>query len=1051
MDSTLACNSRLQRLLWTNDYVALTEEVVLQESSFVLNKKNGTPIRMVHVGLTSTALLIAEDKLSSFSPANRLLHRQTTDCNSDLELFELIYLFPLVNIRLSVRTHSEELGLHVIRLRLCNRRVWYLELSDSGHREDKWHEWVWWIKELEQRRRKEQKMLRRHHRMLGSRNRAYVSNHTMSVAGSMNSVLKPFDHSCGGKKDDTPTASPDRGAIGESLSIKGEHPQSVVHETKGKRGAQVNRWVHHFAEHIIEHHDETLNTCNSDRHLHGAVKEKRGSKNKVNHLADNQIVNPLLEFEINSNSKLSNRSSNIWSEAHLTGSQIHNRSSHTHIRHTFRGFPGRLPSNSRARSLLRQDDVNSLSSLEDIESVASFVSSNAESWTNRHSRDTRKGLLLSVDDLFAKTNFEEHAHGHVGHLRPMASMTRLEALTDVDTDIITHNSSESYWLNAADLEAIHHCSSLPDILEGEASFLEDLPNADDVGHRISLVYLDLENDDESRTPHVINGHVMLLTKEQTDLHKRIMEVRETGTNPTVRRKLRKNKRSLHNRPYTFTDSNFQNALHQSPMSSSSHPTEDGKTEFSNEGKTKNGTKGMGLFFKSHRSHVSRKDDKKCSVRMNGVRDMSPQKLASELTSMDVALFLRIHEAEVVDCMWRKEDHHYRAKNVLAAIESFKRVAGLVADEVLRPVTCQGRVDAIIYFLEVGEELKSRQNFHSLRAVLAGLQAPAVYRLHDTWTLFEHHYEQHYSIMENFLDNVNDEGRSMQNDPELDRAMGAPPCLPFLGSILNRIIEFYSDVDINGTRAAHKMWDHRIDDSSESVDFESEIDVTQGHSLSNLDTNDHSTSENSPRSPAESGKGTLKLENFMTKLMHKVGAMRAHHTSGNTRSDKKSTRISASRKQHIKKLVIEHAKRLARENGVDYFGNDSEELNHPDTSLCMNLVEEFMRGARKSEINTQHRISHHFSDLRQMAHGHDDMPWKHAWTSEYHVHETLLAFQLAAVQYDVGNRKHWVIAGLLQDAQLQTDEKRFALSLEREPPFQLDKPIDLSQDLLPKNM
>lgn len=38
---------------------------------------------------------------------------------------------------------------------------------------------------------------------------------------------------------------------------------------------------------------------------------------------------------------------------------------------------------------------------------------------------------------------------------------------------------------------MRHCSSLPSILDGEASFVEDLKQVDEVTHRTSLAYLDL--------------------------------------------------------------------------------------------------------------------------------------------------------------------------------------------------------------------------------------------------------------------------------------------------------------------------------------------------------------------------------------------------------------------------------------------------------------------------------------------------------------------------------------------------------------------------------
>lgn len=737
MDPGLACNSRIQRLLWTQDYITLTEEVILLESSFVLNRKNDIQTRTVQVGLTSSTLLIAEEKLASIKSSQANKNKR----DSDLELFELIYLFPLVNVRLSIRTHSEEIGEHVIRVRLCNGLIWYLEPSESKHREDTWHEWVWWIHELEQRRRREGKQRRRKQRMKRHR----VHNSRISEHESLDSISltsRGFAAIDGGPGKKIESLDDNEGGRGLPAEPHYEHPtldsnQNVKSASFGptprigdRKQSTAHRWVHHFAEHIIDHHDETLPDSDDEEDDHGSC-HRKDDKTKHGHYSKADAGNPLLFNAPVSHRKLSQRSSKMWSESHLSGS---------HSSLNGRQRQSRATLKNRMQSvLLHSGGVDSMSSLEDILSVGSLVSSNAESWSNRHARDTRKGLILSIDDLFEKTNVEVHRHGHMGRTRPMASMTRLDVLLEENEVVDTKDSTRRFGINKGE---IHHTASLPDVHEGEASFIEDLPNADKLTHRTSLVYLDLENDDDSRTPHVINGHVLLLTKEEMDLHKLVDDLRKRSPDPRLKQTHTKKdkphasfddtahqkKKQWSKTIYSDTNDRPRHHNHYNLKRRVSKPTSTGKR--------------MSIFFTgaNRKLHMLQESPHESP---SSLRDVDPDDLANELTAIDAELFLRIHEAEMVGCMWLKEDRNYRAPNVVSAIDFFKKVAGMVTNEVLLPSGSTERASVIKYFLKVAEALKEMKNYHSLLAVLAGLQSPAVYRLRDTWLLIDEQDPKEY--------------------------------------------------------------------------------------------------------------------------------------------------------------------------------------------------------------------------------------------------------------------------------------------------------------------
>nr|XP_054772136.1 uncharacterized protein LOC129280107 [Lytechinus pictus] len=1007
MDSGLACSSRIQRLLWTQDYISLAEEVILLESSFVLSRRNNLQLRAVQVGLTSSALLIAEEKPSP-QPSNKTPQRRTKSFDTDLELFELIYLFPLVNVRLSIRTHSEEIGEHVIRVRLCNGLVWYLELSDETHREDKWHEWVWWIHELEKRRKLENKQKRRKHRMgtLKGRN-SKISNLGSPDSQSVASREQVAIGGDAGKKDGRELNTQYR-----NINMK---PSGPTPRAGDRRQSTAHRWVHHFAEHIIDHHDETL-ADNNDEH-HGSFHQNSGDITKHGTSSGTLSGNPLLFNDPLSHGKLDHKASKMWSESHISVARSSFNSRHSKSKGTLK--------NPMHSALLQCGAVDSLSSLEDIQSVGSLVSSNAESWTNRHAKDTRKGLILSIDDLFERTNVEAHAHGHAGRARPMASMTRLDML--LENGVFDNlDRTRGFGINKGE---IHHTASLPDVLEGEASFIEDIPNADQVTHHTSLVYLDLENDDDTRTAHVINGHVMLLTKEEMELHKLVDNLRKKNPDPRLKRLTKKEK----SHP-KIDDTHIEHPAHKKKkrwsISHHYYEHDDGNDEDGHDKMKRRMPKATGkrmsIFFTgaNRKLHILKESPRESP---SSLRDVEPDDLANELTALDAELFLRIHEAEMVGCMWLKEDRNYRAPNVVVAIGFFKKIAGMVTKEILTPARSIERASSIKYFLKVADVLREMKNYHSLRAVLTGLQSPAVYRLRDTWLLIEEQDPEDYNLWQDLLDYIDGESLSLDNDHSLDQAMRAPPCLPFLGSVLMRIIDYYSTTDINGTRQAHKIYDdHGEIESTNSSDFGSAIDIVEGHTLEDNKESDNMAPKKGNKKPFGSPKSEPKLFSLFKKIAHKVDSLGHVGTKSSSIGPDGKKRMSRYRKEHIRMLILEYAKLVAEERV---------RVSAPsriDSSLREKLLRDFegRSGTLHGDVDN-HSRSKHYSELNHLAHEHDDMPWKRKWTSEFHLHEALLQFQLSAVQYQPCEKSHGVRELLLKPFH-HSDEENFKLSLEMEP-------------------
>ncbi|XP_072039426.1 uncharacterized protein [Amphiura filiformis] len=167
-----------------------------------------------------------------------------------------------------------------------------------------------------------------------------------------------------------------------------------------------------------------------------------------------------------------------------------------------------------------EDDLDSCSSLEDIVTVGSLVDSDVDWHEKLNDRP-----VLCVGNLFEKSNVEMHKHGHISRARPIASDTALDKLLEFeDTNLSIYDNHHLFV--GVDKETLHHTNSIPDILNGEAAFLEDDYEASQVTHRTSFVAMDVANENTQLQAHIINGHALLVTKKQLELEKELIKFRE---------------------------------------------------------------------------------------------------------------------------------------------------------------------------------------------------------------------------------------------------------------------------------------------------------------------------------------------------------------------------------------------------------------------------------------------------------------------------------------------------------------------------------------------
>lgn len=112
-------------------------------------------------------------------------------------------------------------------------------------------------------------------------------------------------------------------------------------------------------------------------------------------------------------------------------------------------------------------------------------------------------------------------------------------------------------------------------------------------------------------------------------------------------------------------------------------------------------------------------------------------VASQLTLVEAALFLRVVPYQCLGSLWSQRDKKGRERDcpsVRATVRQFNRLAGAVIRSCLaRPgLRPQQRARILEKWIHVAEECRTLRNFSSLCAIISALQSSPVHRLKRTW-------------------------------------------------------------------------------------------------------------------------------------------------------------------------------------------------------------------------------------------------------------------------------------------------------------------------------
>lgn len=132
------------------------------------------------------------------------------------------------------------------------------------------------------------------------------------------------------------------------------------------------------------------------------------------------------------------------------------------------------------------------------------------------------------------------------------------------------------------------------------------------------------------------------------------------------------------------------------------------------------------------------------LRMNlriTVWDLDSTTLAVQLTSIDRDLFVRIPATEIEALVYQRSSRN--APNLAAWIAFSHRIACLTVSEILAIKQLDMRTRIMARFINAAEKCLALSNFQSCRSILAGLQAPPIYRLRRSWSYLRTHHASRF--------------------------------------------------------------------------------------------------------------------------------------------------------------------------------------------------------------------------------------------------------------------------------------------------------------------
>ena len=184
------------------------------------------------------------------------------------------------------------------------------------------------------------------------------------------------------------------------------------------------------------------------------------------------------------------------------------------------------------------------------------------------------------------------------------------------------------------------------------------------------------------------------------------------------------------------------------------------------------------------SSSSTTTSKKPMTLMGSVYDLSSEEIARHLTLIEFEVYSQIKPTEFFGQAWAKPKHHHRAPNIRAMIDRFNVITRWITTEIVSEERIRNRVKRYMKFIKIAQALRQMHNYHTLMAILGGLNEGPVYRLKFTKAEIPPKFQQAITELQTVMS-----ADGSYNAYRLELGAATPPCIPYLGVYLRDLTYF----------------------------------------------------------------------------------------------------------------------------------------------------------------------------------------------------------------------------------------------------------------------
>eukprot|EP01133_Synstelium_polycarpum_P003446 gene3446-3915_t len=172
--------------------------------------------------------------------------------------------------------------------------------------------------------------------------------------------------------------------------------------------------------------------------------------------------------------------------------------------------------------------------------------------------------------------------------------------------------------------------------------------------------------------------------------------------------------------------------------------------------------------------------------MTDILVMPAEDIARQLTLIEFSIYSKIQTSEFLNQSWVKEKTRHLAPNIRAAIDRFNMMTKWVCTVILKEEKIRIRTKYMSKLLKVAKALRSFANYHTLMAILSGLNEAPIFRLKHTFSEMKPKVQKLSSELQALM---TVEGNHDAYRCELATIDPKSPCIPYLGVYLKDITFF----------------------------------------------------------------------------------------------------------------------------------------------------------------------------------------------------------------------------------------------------------------------